>query len=186
MASGTGRFGTASLVSVAVVKKEGEIYDYDFLEKVARITDKLDRAPNINHYQIQDLVKKVAEQIQDTSRSIYSFLSEIISQDKQYADLLYRALKRFQPCLIVNKARTDKDRMLGHSIVNVVQKYLVIDLEYLGGVPMDESVHTSLQSREPYIIGNPDSEVTEALRNIAVDRCVWQQSWPSAGWKAPR
>lgn len=121
----------------------------------------------INHYQIQDLVKKVAEQIQDTSRSIYSFLSEIISQDKQYADLLFRALKRFRPCLIVNKARTDKDRMLGHSIVNVVQKYLVIDLDFLGSVPMDESVHTSLQSRKPYIHMNPDSDVSAALRDIA-------------------
>jgi flagellar biosynthesis protein FlhG len=121
----------------------------------------------VNHYQIQALVKKVADQIQDTSRSIYSFLNEIISQDKQYADLLYRALKRFQPCLIVNKARTVKDQMLGHSIVNVVQKYLVIDLNFLGSVPMDESVHTSLQSREPYILRNPDSEVTAAIRSIA-------------------
>jgi len=51
----SGRFGTGSYVSIAVVKKEGEIYDYDFLEKVARITDKLDRAPHINHYQVRSL-----------------------------------------------------------------------------------------------------------------------------------
>ncbi len=35
----SGRFGTASYVSLAVVKKDGEIYDYDFLEKVSRITN---------------------------------------------------------------------------------------------------------------------------------------------------
>lgn len=51
----TGRFGTASYVSIAVVKKDGDIYDYDFLEKVARITDRLDQAPAINHYQVRSM-----------------------------------------------------------------------------------------------------------------------------------
>ena len=51
----TGRFGTASYVAMAIVKKEGEIYDYDFLEKVKRITDRLDTAPNVNHYQVRSI-----------------------------------------------------------------------------------------------------------------------------------
>ncbi len=51
----TGRFGSASFVGVAIVKKEGEIYDYDYLEKVARITDAVDKAPNVNHYQVRSI-----------------------------------------------------------------------------------------------------------------------------------
>jgi predicted RND superfamily exporter protein len=51
----TGSFGTASYVSIAVVRKDGEIYDSDFLEKVKRITDRLDRAPAINHYQVRSM-----------------------------------------------------------------------------------------------------------------------------------
>jgi flagellar biosynthesis protein FlhG len=121
----------------------------------------------INHFQIQDLVKKVADQIQDTSRSVYSFLSEVISQDRNHADLLYRALKRFKPCLVVNKARDEKDMLLGHSIVNVVQKYLVIDLDFLGAIPMNESVHISLKDKRPYVPSNPHSPVTSALIRIA-------------------
>ena len=50
-----GRFGTASLVAMAVVKKEGEIYDTDFLYKVERLTNKLDEAPFVNHYQVSSL-----------------------------------------------------------------------------------------------------------------------------------
>jgi len=50
-----GKFGSASFVAIAVVKKDGEIYDYDFLEKVSRVTDKLDQAPNVNHYQVSSL-----------------------------------------------------------------------------------------------------------------------------------
>ncbi len=50
-----GRFGTASYVAVAIVKKEGEIYDYDFLEKVDRVTKAVDEAPYVNHYQVQSI-----------------------------------------------------------------------------------------------------------------------------------
>jgi len=121
----------------------------------------------IDHYQIQDLIKKVTEQIKDNSRSVYSFLSEIISQDKYYADLLYRALKKFKPCLIINKARHEKDFMLGESISNVVQKILVIDLNYLGAVPFNDEVHKSVTDLSPFINKYPDSDVGKALISIA-------------------
>jgi predicted RND superfamily exporter protein len=51
----SGKFGSASFIAIAVIKKEGEIYDYDFLQKVSRVTDKLDQAPNVNHYQVRSL-----------------------------------------------------------------------------------------------------------------------------------
>ena len=51
----TGRFGTASFVAIAVVNTSGEIYDTEFLEKIKRITDAVDVAPNVNHYQVSSL-----------------------------------------------------------------------------------------------------------------------------------
>ena len=51
----TGRFGTASYVSLAVIKKEGDIYDTDFLEKVERITRVVDETPFVNHYQVNSI-----------------------------------------------------------------------------------------------------------------------------------
>lgn len=120
----------------------------------------------INHFQIQELVKKVAEQIQDNSKSIYSFLSEIISEDKYYADLLYRALKRFRPCFLINKARGEMDYLLGESIRNVVQKYLVIDMTFLGTIPMDEKVHMSLKNLNPYLSTYGNSEASYAIRGM--------------------
>ncbi len=121
----------------------------------------------IDHYGIQDLAKKVSDQIQDTSKSIYSFFSEIISHDKFYADLLYRALQRFNPCLIINKARDERDVLLGESIANVVQKYLVVELKFMGAVPFDENVHWSLKGITPFMINHPDSEAAKAIKSIA-------------------
>ena len=51
----TGRFGTPSLVAIAVVKREGEIYDPDFLYKIESITRKLDEAPFVNHYEVSSI-----------------------------------------------------------------------------------------------------------------------------------
>lgn len=121
----------------------------------------------INHYQIQDLIKKVADHIKDTSKSIFSFLSEVMSYDRYYAQILYEALKEFRPSLIINKASDKKDYVLGESIVNVVQKYLVIDLNFLGTVPYDENVHRSLKEMSPFISSYPDSEVRKSIKSIA-------------------
>jgi flagellar biosynthesis protein FlhG len=121
----------------------------------------------INHYGIEDLAKRVSDQIQDTSKSIYSFFSEIISHDKFYADLLYRALQRFNPCLIINKARDERDELLGESIANVVQKYLVVELKFVGAVPFDENVHLSLKGITPFMINHPYSKTANAIKSIA-------------------
>lgn len=121
----------------------------------------------IDHYGIQDLIKKVSDQIQDTSKSIYSFFSEIISHDKFYADLLYRALQKFNPYLIINKARDERDVLLGESIASVVQKYLVVELKFVGSVPFDENVHWSLKGITPFMSKHTDSEAANAIKSIA-------------------
>jgi len=122
---------------------------------------------HIDHLQIQDLMKSVSDQIQDTSRSIYSFLNEVISCDKSYADLLYRALTRFRPCLIINKARNERDFLLGESIVKVVQKYLVIDIDFLGVIPFEEKVHESLKGQRPFMDHYRETEAAGSIRAIA-------------------
>lgn len=121
----------------------------------------------IEYYKIQDLIKLIAVQIQDNSKSIYSFLSEIISHDRFYADLLYRALKAFRPCIIINKARDEREFLLGQSISNIVQKYLVVDLDFLGVIPFDEKVPSSLKNLTPYMSEYPDSEVSISIKSLA-------------------
>jgi len=119
------------------------------------------------YYEIEELVQKVTDQIKNNSKSIYSFLNEIISYDKFYADILYRALKKFRPCLIINKAQSERDYMLGHSMAQVVQKYLVVDLNFLGAIPFDEKIQSNLRAFKPYMKEHPYSEVSLAIKAIA-------------------
>jgi len=120
----------------------------------------------IDFYKIDGLVQKISSQIKENSKSIYTFLNEIISYDKYYADVLFKALKRFQPCLIINKARDEKDYILGQSITQIVQKYLVIDINFLGVVPFDEKVHLSLKNRSPFLPNYPDSEASVCIQSL--------------------
>ncbi|MGD2245119.1 MAG: P-loop NTPase [Candidatus Aminicenantes bacterium] len=119
-----------------------------------------------DYYKIEDLVEKISIQIKNNSKSIYSFLSELISHNPYYAEVFYRALKKFKPCLIINKARDGKDFVLGQSISQVVKKYLVIDLDFLGSIPFDDKVHWSLRERSPYIKDFPNSEVSICIKSM--------------------
>ena len=122
---------------------------------------------HIEHYKIQDLIRRIAEQMDDHSRSIYSFFNAIISHDKSYAQLLYKALKKFTPCLIMNKAKDARDYLLGESMVDIIQKYLVANVKFLGAVPYDEKVHLSLKNLTPFMSSYPDSETASSIREIA-------------------
>ncbi len=125
----------------------------------------------IEHYKIQELIIKIADQIQDISKSIYSFLNEVISHDRYYAQVFFTALQNFRPCLIINKARDERDAILGESIVKVVQKYLVIDINFLGVIPFDERVHLSLKEMKPFMEIYPESEVSTAIKSI-IDKLI--------------
>jgi predicted RND superfamily exporter protein len=86
----TGRFGTASYVSLAVVKKEGEIYDTDFLQKVERITRVVDETPFVNHYQVNSVAHINTRVIiiePDGSISAEPLLDEVPEEEEELAAL---------------------------------------------------------------------------------------------------
>ena len=125
------------------------------------------------YYGIEDLANKIATHVKDNSKSIYTFLNEIISYDRHYAQVLFKALKKFNPCLIINSARSERDFLLGQSIVDVVKKYLVVDMTFLGAIPHDERIHLSLKNMIPYMSAYPDSEVALSIRTI-VERLAYK------------
>ena len=72
----------------------------------------------MEHYRINDLLRKLLEQIEKNSHSLSSFFQTLIDDDKNYAHVLYRALKTFRPFLVMNMARNERDVLLGRSIAD--------------------------------------------------------------------
>lgn len=120
----------------------------------------------MDYYKIQDMVKIFLEEIENNSKSIYSFFNTIISHNKSYAQLLYRALRNFTPYLVMNKVRSEKDLLLGYSVADVARKFLAVELHFLGTIPYDERVHWSLNKFIPYIVEYPDSPVSHSIKLI--------------------
>jgi flagellar biosynthesis protein FlhG len=121
----------------------------------------------MDHFGIPELHQKMLDQIEKNSQSLYGFFKSLIETDKSYGTVLYRALRNFRPCLIMNKARDERDVALGRSMADVVRKYLLIDLHYLGAIPYDDQVHSSLRSLRPFYAAHKDSDAAKAVREAA-------------------
>ncbi len=119
------------------------------------------------YYKIAGLAEKVREGFESNPRTLRSFLDGLASRDEPSGEILLAALKNFKPRLVVNKARGEKDGLLGSSMVDVVRKYFLIEIELLGTIPYDERVHWSLKKFSPFILEYPESSVSEALKSIA-------------------
>jgi flagellar biosynthesis protein FlhG len=121
----------------------------------------------MDHYKIRDLHQRMLEQIEKNSQSLYGFFRSLMESDRTYGTILYRALRGFRPCLVMNKTRDERDVLLGRSVADVARKYLLIDMKYLGALPYDEDVQTSLRGLRPFYLDHKDSAAARAVRQIA-------------------
>ena len=103
----------------------------------------------MDHYKIRDLHQKMLDQIEKNSQSLYGFFKSLMETDRSYGTILYRALRGFRPCLVMNRTRSEEDVLLGRSVADVARRYLLIDMKYLGAIPYDEDVPASLRSLGP-------------------------------------
>jgi flagellar biosynthesis protein FlhG len=121
----------------------------------------------MDHYKIRDLHQKMLDQIEKNSQSLYGFFRSLMETDRAYGTILYRALRGFRPCLVMNKTRDERDVLLGRSVADVARKYLLIDMKYLGAIPYDEDVQTSLRGLRPYYPEHKDAAAARAIRQMS-------------------
>jgi flagellar biosynthesis protein FlhG len=105
--------------------------------------------------------------LESPSATLKSFLESLAASDGSAGQVLTAALNGFKVRLVVNKARDKRDYHLGRSIVDVVRKFFLIDMGFLGTVPYDERVHWSLKKFSPFLLDHPESEAAGAIRSMA-------------------
>jgi flagellar biosynthesis protein FlhG len=119
------------------------------------------------YFGIPDFDKKVQEELESRSMTVRTFMESLAASDPSAGQVLTAALKSLRLFLVVNKARDKKDILLGRSIVDVVRKYFLLNLELLGTIPYDERVHWSLKKFSPFIFEYPESSVSHIIRSMA-------------------
>jgi len=119
------------------------------------------------YFGIPDFDKKMGPLLEHPSPTLRKFMEILAAGDGSAGQVLTAALNNFKVYLVVNKARDRKDVHLGRSIVDVVRKYFLIDMNLLGTIPYDEKVDWSLKRFSPFIFEHPESEVSRAIRSMA-------------------
>jgi flagellar biosynthesis protein FlhG len=119
------------------------------------------------YFGIADFEEKASRGLEHSSSTLLKFMEDLTSSDGSAGQVLTAALNSFKVYLVVNKARDRKDSHLGRSIVDVVRKYFLIDMDLLGTVPHDERIHWSLRRFSPFLPEYPESPASQAIRSMA-------------------
>jgi len=135
------------------------------------------------YFGIADFETKVSQGLEHSTTSLLAFMDDLTASDGSAGQVLTAALRNFKVLLVVNKARDRRDGHLGRSIVDVVRKYFLIDMDLLGTIPYDEKVHWSLRSFSPYLLEYPESAVSESIRSMAERLSL--ESQPASGGEKP-
>ncbi|MCR5322899.1 MAG: MinD/ParA family protein [Lachnospiraceae bacterium] len=70
--------------------------------------------------------------------------------------------------MVANKIKNEEEGMTLHSKLSVVvEKFLNIKIEYLGGIHDDANCQKAVMRQEPVSIGNSDSSTAREMKNIA-------------------
>lgn len=121
----------------------------------------------LEHFEQAELLQRLEIYIKDNSKTFYGFFKSLAEENSRFGYTLYLALKKFRPCLIMNKVRNDRDEQLGQSLVDGLRKFLLIDVRYLGSVPYDDRVSDSLKDFTFFYQKYEGSEISLAVNKIA-------------------
>jgi flagellar biosynthesis protein FlhG len=119
------------------------------------------------YFGIPDFEEKASQGLGHSSGTLLKFIEDLTSSDGSAGQVLSAALNSFKVYLVVNKARDRKDNHLGRSIVDVVRKYFLIDMDLLGTIPYVERVHWSLRRFSPFLSEYAESAAAQAIRSMA-------------------
>lgn len=118
-------------------------------------------------YRMAPMADRLTQEVEGGARTLRAFLQELREAGGHEARVLLAALRNFRPALIVNKARTDSDFLLGRAMADVAGRYYFIDIEVLETVPFDDRIRWSLLKRVPFIQEFPGSPAARAIAQSA-------------------
>jgi flagellar biosynthesis protein FlhG len=103
--------------------------------------------------------------------SIFDLLETIEKIEPSLGDTISHYLSTLDIKLIVNQARTSKDRSIGQKMAIATKKYFGIPIDFLGNVSYDNKVSKGLLQKKPLMAYLPHSrafnELTEITQKIS-------------------
>jgi len=117
--------------------------------------------------ELQRLVDHSHPSQADVETCTIDILRENIEKiDSSQAEEVEKVIKSFKPEIIINRVRNKKDLQTGDNLINLVKKFLDVDLKYLGHVIESDRVRDSAEEMIPFLIKDPQSTPSKNLQEI--------------------
>jgi flagellar biosynthesis protein FlhG len=99
--------------------------------------------------------------------SVFDLLEAIERIEPSLGDNIARYLSTLEIKLIVNQARTERDRAIGQKMAISAMKYLGIPVDFLGSISYDHNVRKSLFQKKPLMSYFSHSEAFKEITEIS-------------------
>ena len=110
--------------------------------------------------------KTIPEKPTNTPKDLIDYLNELGGSATVFIE---KQLTLFEPKIILNQVRTQRDQLVGPSMKEACSKYFKLNLKFMGYLTEDESVRKSVLEREPLAITFPDCVPMQQLKTICSD-----------------
>ena len=104
-----------------------------------------------------------------SDRETYSIdiLKEKLSHiDSAHVSTVDAIVNSFKPRLVVNRVRYTKELSVGTSLIQLVNKYLGVELEYIAYLMESDRVKNSVEEMVPFILKEPESKPSQNLQKV--------------------
>ncbi len=96
-----------------------------------------------------------------------SSLREAVEESHpQSLEMVNRIIRDFQPGLVINRVRRQKDILMGDNLKKLAKKYLDVDVKFLGYLIESDDVRDSIDEMRPFLIQDPQSKPSENIQQI--------------------
>lgn len=117
---------------------------------------------------VKEVIEKAMTKKNDlgigTPLDLIDYIAKI---DQDVSELLFDALNKFRPRIVLNQVRTVQDIRTGFAMQNACQRYFGIKVDFLGYIENDEQVWQSIRKRQPITQNGNYSKSARSLRTIA-------------------
>jgi len=99
--------------------------------------------------------------------SVFDLLEAIEKVQPELGDTIASYLSSLDIKLIVNQARTTRDRAIGQKMALAARKYFGIPIDFLGNISYDNNVRRGLLQRKPLMAYFPHSKAFQEITEIS-------------------
>lgn len=116
--------------------------------------------------QRETLEAALTREVSRGARSPKALIAAVRAAHPEEGARLEAAARSFRPWIIINQARTEADRSLGHRMRDACRDFFGTEVHFAGALPRDEGVPSAVLQRRPVAIASPDSPYVLAVRSM--------------------